>query len=196
MKKEQVSICSSRLNILWDHLLMIRHTKFSYTLLDFNNIMLPIESQIDSTFLSCYYQKVQYITDDNSTPHNSLHCCNWDNLVHEYRDRVYIRKDILLKLYENGELNQSKLMSYCGLNNVKHKKILDDMLKKGIITRTAEAWGNKTIIKYKVSEKGRQILREILEPYEALFPRSELELWIQLDDLTSGNKVTTTFFIM
>jgi predicted transcriptional regulator len=59
--------------------------------------------------------------------------------VHEYRDRIYIRKDILLKLYENGELNQSKLMSYCGLNNVKHKKILDDMLKKGIINRTAEA---------------------------------------------------------
>jgi predicted transcriptional regulator len=96
--------------------------------------------------------------------------------VHEYRDRIYIRKDILLKLYENGELNQSKLMSYCGLNNVKHKKILDDMLKKGIISRTAEAWGNKTIIKYNVSEKGRQILREILEPYEALFPRSEPEL--------------------
>ena len=95
--------------------------------------------------------------------------------MHEYRDRVYIRKDVLLKLYENGELNQSKLMSYCGLNNVKHKKILDDMLKKGIITRTTEAWGNKTIIKYKVSEKGRQILREILEPYEALFPRSELD---------------------
>jgi DNA-binding PadR family transcriptional regulator len=50
------------------------------------------------------------------------------------------------------------------------------MLKKGIISRTTEAWSNKTIIKYNVSEKGRQILREILEPYEALFPRSEPEL--------------------
>jgi len=68
-------------------------------------------------------------------------------LVHEYRDRIYIRKDILLKLYEYGELNQSKLMSYCGLNNVKHKEILDDMVKKGVITRVEEAWGNKTIIK-------------------------------------------------
>ena len=91
--------------------------------------------------------------------------------MHEYRDRIYIRKDILLKLYENGELNQSKLMSYCGLNNVKHKEILDDMLEKGMIERTEEAWGNKRIIKYKPSEKGRQILREILEPYEELFPR-------------------------
>jgi hypothetical protein len=52
------------------------------------------------------------------------------------------------KLSEYGELNQSKLMSYCGLNNVKHK----------------------TIIKHKVSEKGQAIFQEILEPYEALFP--------------------------
>ena len=59
-------------------------------------------------------------------------------MVHEYRDRIYIRKDILLKLYEYGELNQSKLMSYCGLNNVKHKVILDDMVKKEMIIRTEE----------------------------------------------------------
>jgi predicted transcriptional regulator len=94
-------------------------------------------------------------------------------LVHEYRDRIYIRKDVLLKLYEYGELNQSKLMSYCGLNNVKHREIIEEMVKKEIILRTEEAWGNKTIIKYKASEKGRQILREILEPYEEFFPRSE-----------------------
>ena len=94
-------------------------------------------------------------------------------LVHEYRDRIYIRKDIMLKLSEYGELNQSKLMSYCGLNNVKHKEILDDMVKKELIVRFEEAWGNKTIIKYKVSEKGRGILHEILDPYEALFPRRE-----------------------
>lgn len=94
-------------------------------------------------------------------------------MVHEYRDRIYIRKDILLKLYEYGELNQSKLMSYCGLNNVKHREIIEEMVKKEIILRTEEAWGNKTIIKYKASEKGRQILREILEPYEEFFPRSE-----------------------
>ncbi|MDQ3839408.1 MAG: hypothetical protein M3297_09075 [Thermoproteota archaeon] len=93
--------------------------------------------------------------------------------MHEYRDRIYIRKDVLLKLYDYGELNQSKLMSYCGLNNVKHKEILDDMVKKGIIDRIEEAWGNKMVIKYKASEKGREILREILMPYEELFPRGE-----------------------
>ena len=86
-----------------------------------------------------------------------------------------MRKDILLKLYEYSELNQSKLMSYCGLNNVKHKEILDDMVKKGMTNKIEEAWGNKTIIKYKVSEKGREILRDVLEPYESLFPRNEID---------------------
>ena len=79
----------------------------------------------------------------------------------------------MFKLYEYGELNQSKLMSYCGLNNVKHKEIIDDLVEKELIVRTEESWGSKTIIKYMVSQKGREILKEILEPYEALFPRSE-----------------------
>ena len=96
-------------------------------------------------------------------------------MVHEYRDRVYIRKDIILKLYEHGEINQSKLMTICGLNNVKHKGILDDMVKKNLITRKEEPWGNKVIIKYVVSEKGRDILKQLLEPYEELFPRKESE---------------------
>jgi predicted transcriptional regulator len=96
-------------------------------------------------------------------------------MVHEHRDRVYIRKDIILKLAEHGELNQSRLMSYCGLNNVKHKGIVDELVDKGLIIRMDEPWGAKKIIKYKVSEKGRDLARQILEPYELLFPRGELE---------------------
>ena len=96
-------------------------------------------------------------------------------MVHEYRDRIYIRKDVILKLSEYGELNQTKLMSYCCLNNVKHRGIIDDMVDKDLIERFEEPWGNKTIIKYKVSEKGRAILQAILEPYEVLFPRGEGE---------------------
>jgi hypothetical protein len=50
------------------------------------------------------------------------------------------------------------------------------MIEKGIIMRFEEPWGNKTIIKYKVSEKGRgEILSEKLEPYEVLFPRGETD---------------------
>jgi len=93
-------------------------------------------------------------------------------MAREYRDRIYIRKDILLKLYEYGELNQSKLMSICGLNNVKHKGILDHMVSKGILILDKEPWGNKIILKYKISEKGIHIMRAVLEPYEELFPRN------------------------
>jgi predicted transcriptional regulator len=60
----------------------------------------------------------------------------------------------MFKLYEYGELNQSKLMSYCGLNNVKHKEIIDDLVEKELIVRTEESWGSKTILKYSVSQKG------------------------------------------
>lgn len=79
----------------------------------------------------------------------------------------------MLKLYEFGEMNQSRLMSICGLNNVKHKEIIDDLVKKEMIERKTEPWGNKTIIKYNISEKGREIFKEVLEPYEELFPREK-----------------------
>jgi len=96
-------------------------------------------------------------------------------LVREYRDRIYIRKDILLKLYEFGEMNQSRLMSICGLNNVKHKGILDSMVEKQMIERRDESWGSKSIYKYKIAEKGKILLEEILQKYEDLFPRDEGE---------------------
>jgi predicted transcriptional regulator len=86
---------------------------------------------------------------------------------------VYIRKDIILKLTEYGQLNQTSLLSYCGLNLVKHKDILDDMEAKGIIQKLEEPWGNKKIIKYSVTEKGRQFCQHILDPYEEMFPRRD-----------------------
>lgn len=94
-------------------------------------------------------------------------------MVHAHRERIYIRKDIILKLNDYGELNQTQLMSYCGLNNVKHKPIIDELVEKGLIIRFEEPWGQSRIIKYRVSEKGREIVRAVLEPYELLFPRSE-----------------------
>lgn len=94
--------------------------------------------------------------------------------MHAHRDRIYIRKDILLNLEEFGELNQSQLMSYCGLNNVQHKPIIDELVEKGLIIRFEEPWGEQNrIIKYRISEKGKEIARAIFEQYELLFPRSE-----------------------
>lgn len=94
-------------------------------------------------------------------------------MSHEYRDRIYIRKDIILKLTEYGELNQTSLLSYCGLNLMKHKDILDDMEAKGIIKRVEEPWGNKKVIKYSVTEKGRAFCKNVLDAYEDMFPRRE-----------------------
>ena len=93
----------------------------------------------------------------------------------EYRDRIYIRKDILLKLYEYGEMNQSRLMSICGLNNVKHKGILDSMVTKELIQRREESWGSKIIFKYKIAQRGKVLLEEVLQRYEDLFPRDDGE---------------------
>ncbi len=92
-------------------------------------------------------------------------------MSHEYRTRIYIVKDIILKLTEYGELNQSTLLSYCGLNLVKHKSILDSLSEKDIIKRIETRWGNKKIVKYSVTEKGRQFCKRILDPYEEMFPR-------------------------
>jgi len=78
-----------------------------------------------------------------------------------------------LILSEYGEMNQTKLLSYSGLNIAKHKEILDDMEQKGLIERKEEPWGKKTIIKYKVSPKGHEFCKLILEPYEEMFPRTE-----------------------
>ena len=78
-----------------------------------------------------------------------------------------------MKLSEYGELTQTKLLAYCGLNIVKHKDILDDMEKKGILTREEEKWGTKTITKYRVTQRGRDFCRMILDPYEEMFPRKE-----------------------
>jgi len=80
-----------------------------------------------------------------------------------------------LILSEYGELNQTKLLSYCGLNIVKHKQILDSMEKKGLIERKVEPWGKKSIIKYKVSPKGHEFFKLILEPYEEMFPRVDVD---------------------
>ncbi len=81
----------------------------------------------------------------------------------------------MIMLAEYGELNLTRLIGYCGLNMTKHKEILDDMEKKELITKTEESWGSKTIRKYKLSPKGLDFCREILEPYEKMFPRTKVE---------------------
>jgi len=88
-----------------------------------------------------------------------------------YRDRIYIVKDLILKLVEWGQLNQTALMSFCGLNMKKHKSILDGMEANGLILRKEEVNGKKITTIYSPTQKGIQFCTEILEAYEKMFPR-------------------------
>jgi predicted transcriptional regulator len=88
-----------------------------------------------------------------------------------YRDRVYIIKDIILTLGEYGELNQTSLLSYCGLNLTKHRSILEDLESHKMISKEEKIIGKRTITFYKATPTGMEFCRTMLEPYENLFPR-------------------------
>lgn len=88
-----------------------------------------------------------------------------------YRDRIYIIKDIILKLVERGEINQTALFSFCGLNLTKHKPILDELELNGMVSRTETSVGKRIITIYKPTQKGIEFCQDILEPYEKMFPR-------------------------
>ena len=88
----------------------------------------------------------------------------------KYRDRIYIVKDIILTLSEYGQLNQTALFSFCGLNISKHKGILDNLELNEMIKRDEIEDGERTVTIFKVTPKGMNFCREIIEPYEHLFP--------------------------
>ena len=88
-----------------------------------------------------------------------------------YRDRIYIVADIILKLVEYSELNQTALATFCGLNLKKHKPILDDLEINELISRREIQSGKRIVTVYKPRQKGIDFYREILEPYEKMFPR-------------------------
>jgi predicted transcriptional regulator len=80
-------------------------------------------------------------------------------------------EDIILKLVEHGELNQTALISFCGLNLKKHRCILDELGINGLIQKCESTFGKRTVTVYKPTQKGVEFCRSILEPYERLFPR-------------------------
>lgn len=88
-----------------------------------------------------------------------------------YRDRIYIVKDIILKLVEHNELNQTTLLSFCGLNLKKHKSILDELESNGFIRKHELPFGKRSIFVYRPTPKGLEFCTTILEPYEMVFPR-------------------------
>jgi predicted transcriptional regulator len=92
-----------------------------------------------------------------------------------YRDKIYIIKDVISLLAEYGELNQTALVSYSGLNLKKHKHILDGLEERGLVSKSVKEDGKRTITVYKATAKGIEFCRMIIEPYEELFPRKSAE---------------------
>ena len=90
-----------------------------------------------------------------------------------YRDRIYIVEDIILKLVEYGELNQTALISFCGLNLKKHKSIIYELELNGLISKSETHIGKRIVTVYRPTQKGMQFCRSILEPYEKMFPRKK-----------------------
>jgi predicted transcriptional regulator len=88
-----------------------------------------------------------------------------------YRDRIYIVEDIILKLVEHGELNQTALVSFCGLNLKKHRCILDELQVNGFINKSELPFRKRIVAIYKPTQKGIEFCRSILESYEKMFPR-------------------------
>lgn len=88
-----------------------------------------------------------------------------------YRDRIYIVKDVILKLVEYGELNQTALVSFCGLNMKKHKSILEELESNGLIEMEERQVGKRTVTMCRPTQAGIAFCHDILEPYEQMFPR-------------------------
>jgi predicted transcriptional regulator len=103
-----------------------------------------------------------------------------------YRDRIYIVEDIILKLVEHGELNQTALVSFCGLNLKKHRCILDELQVNGFINKSESPFGRRIVAIYKPTQKGIEFCRSILEPYEKMFPRRKES--VVYNNNTNGNK--------
>ena len=57
------------------------------------------------------------------------------------------------------------------MNLKKHKPILEDIERNELIERREATIGKRTITIYRPTQKGMAFCRDILEPYEKMFPR-------------------------
>ncbi len=49
------------------------------------------------------------------------------------------------------------------------------MTEKRLIERDEISWGSKIIVNYKITEKGKDFCKMVLDPYEEMFPRNKKE---------------------
>jgi predicted transcriptional regulator len=98
-------------------------------------------------------------------------------------------EDIILKLVEYGELNQTALISFTGLNLKKHRCIIDELEINGLIQKSESPFGKRMVIVYKPTQKGVEFCRSILEPYERIFPRKKESVIVNNINNTSNDNV-------
>lgn len=90
----------------------------------------------------------------------------------KHRDKSYMIKDLILALVKSGEINQTLLATFCGINITKHRTILVDLETNELITKHEEKIGKKTTIIYKATTKGYEFCKSVLIPFEQAFPRN------------------------
>jgi predicted transcriptional regulator len=108
--------------------------------------------------------------------------------ISAYREKIHIIEDIILKLVEYGCLNQTALISFCGLNLKKHRFILDELESNGLISKSKSPDGKRTITIYKPTQEGVEFCKKILEPYEKMFPRGKN---VFIDDYYNNSNIKT-----
>ena len=90
-----------------------------------------------------------------------------------YRDKIYVVKDIILYLVDSSKM-KTALASNCRLNLKKQKYNLDDLEANELISRSEIQFGKRIVTVYETTQKGIEFYREILEPYEEMFPRRNI----------------------
>ena len=65
-----------------------------------------------------------------------------------YRDRIYIVKDLIMKLVEHNELNQTTLLTFLQIKFKKNKPILDELESNGFVCKHELPYGKRTTIVY------------------------------------------------
>jgi DNA-binding PadR family transcriptional regulator len=84
------------------------------------------------------------------------------------------------------------------LNLKKHKPILEDIEHNELIERREATIGKRTVTIYKPTQKGMAFCRDILEPYEKMFPRRKDEIKKREENATAENekKVNTDLIML
>jgi predicted transcriptional regulator len=93
-------------------------------------------------------------------------------VLRKYRERVFIVKDLIFHLTEHERLSRTALYEYCQLNLKTHHSILDDLESNGLVNVTKVLYGKKIINTYEVTSEGISFYKDILDPYEKIFPRA------------------------